>query len=174
MSCPIAWCSFSWEAFATLATGLTAVGAAVYIGRKQTEIQKKQADIQLQAIRADLFERRLENYETVRDLINSLLRNADEIDSGLEQRFFIAQREAQFLFNQKVNDGLSEIWNLCGELNAVALELRQNQISQGHAGVELPARKQAAFQALNAKYRELSSLYSEIRLDIETPSPAKH
>lgn len=172
MSCTIAWCSFSWEAFATLITGVAAVGAAIYIGRRQTEIQKKQADIQLQAIRANLFERRLENYETVRDLINSLLRNADEIDTGLQQQFFIAQREAQFLFSQKVYDGLSEIWNLCAELNAAALELRQSQMSGGHADVGLSAQKLAAFHALNAKYRELSGLYSEMKLDFETSNPA--
>ena len=50
--CSVAWCSFSWEAFATLTTGLLAVGGAIVIAKlqmhiltRQTEIADRQTDI---------------------------------------------------------------------------------------------------------------------------------
>jgi len=33
--CGIAWCAITWEAFATLATGVLAVGAAGFVGWRQ-------------------------------------------------------------------------------------------------------------------------------------------
>lgn len=40
------WLPFSWEAFATIFTGLAAVVGAIVIGLKQSKIAQKQADIQ--------------------------------------------------------------------------------------------------------------------------------
>ena len=72
------WNGFSWEAFATLATGVTAVVAATVIGLRQTDISAKQTkilDLQnklakesadrdyhilRQRFRLDLLDRRLE------------------------------------------------------------------------------------------------------------------
>jgi hypothetical protein len=42
----VEWLPFSWEAFATIFTGLAAVVGAVVIGLKQSKIAQKQADIQ--------------------------------------------------------------------------------------------------------------------------------
>lgn len=62
--------TFTWQAFATLVAGGSAVVGAVYVSRRQTAITARQADIQakqveLQALqlRAALFDRRIKVYD---------------------------------------------------------------------------------------------------------------
>jgi hypothetical protein len=43
------WQSIEWDALATFTTGLAAVGAAIYIGRRQINISAAQAEIQAKA-----------------------------------------------------------------------------------------------------------------------------
>lgn len=153
----IAWCDFTWQAFATLTTGALAVGGATWIGLRQVGIQNLK-------LRADLFDRRFRNYEAVRDFLNSVLSKPDEIDSLALSQFFVAQREARFLFGAKVCDGLSNIWTECGELNAISLEINSQYAQNGHAGVDLPQKKQAIYTKIDTKYRNLYKLYNEINL----------
>ena len=70
--CSVAWCSFSWEAFATLTTGLLAVGGAIVIAKlqmhiltrqteiadRQTDIAAGQAELERVKLRSELFDRR--------------------------------------------------------------------------------------------------------------------
>ena len=56
--CPIYWSAFSWEAFATLATGLAAVGGAVWILMRQQLSLDRQVELQELKLRSDLFDRR--------------------------------------------------------------------------------------------------------------------
>jgi hypothetical protein len=154
---PVNWSQFSWEAFATLLTGLAAVIAAWHIGRKQTAIQS-------QALRSDLFTKRLENYETVRDFMNSVLRTPGDIDPNLQNKFFTAQREARFLFSDHVWQGLDRIHELHSELHGLSCEMRQEIATQGHAGVSLPQLRHAAYKAYSHEYRNLHLLYSEMKL----------
>lgn len=154
----INWCGFSWEAFASLLTGILAVGAAWWVGRKQTQIQT-------QALKSDLFDRRLENYETVRDLVHAMLANPAEFDPILLNKFFTAKRQAYFLFSSRVNRGLDEIYDLCGNLNALQLQILSETALNGHSGSQLPQEKHEAFLALSARYRALPRLYDEMRLD---------
>jgi hypothetical protein len=161
----IDWCAFTWEAFATLAAGLAAVIAAWRLGKRQIAIQEKQLYLQAQSLKSELFERRLQNYETVRDLLNNILSTPDDIDPHLQSRFFVALREARFLFSANVYERLDEIWSLCVDLNALALQERQEISLNGHAGVELPQKKHDAYLAVNEKYKTLHETYAEMSLD---------
>ena len=42
---PIYWNQFSWEAFATLATGILAVAAAAWVGYGQLKLQRRQTEL---------------------------------------------------------------------------------------------------------------------------------
>ncbi|OYY79425.1 MAG: hypothetical protein B7Y43_03160 [Sphingomonas sp. 28-62-20] len=64
--CAIDWCSFTWQAFATLTTGLIAATGAIAIGWRQVGISRKVAELTLLAQREKLFDRLFELYETVR------------------------------------------------------------------------------------------------------------
>ncbi len=161
----IYWSEFSWEAFAALVTGLAAVIAAWRLGKRQTAIQDKQVELQAQALKSDLFARRLENYETVRDFLNSILSKPHDIDSHLQSRFFVALREARFLFSSNVYGRLDEIWNLCGELNVLELQVHQEITLNGHAGVDLPRVRHEAYLAVSGRYATLHEVYAEMSLE---------
>jgi hypothetical protein len=62
---PIAWSELSWEAFATLATGVLAVAAAAWVGAGQLRLQRRQTELLEAAERRsnDLF--LLENWSRV-------------------------------------------------------------------------------------------------------------
>ena len=83
---PIAWKEFSWEAFATLATGLAAVAGATWVGLRQLRISQRlietqQVQIDLASIASDreyamqqqefrlaLFEKRFQILEEFRPI----------------------------------------------------------------------------------------------------------
>lgn len=164
MACPITWCAFSWEAFATLFTGVSAVAGAVWVARGQTKIQKRQTEMQASALRSDLFDRRFENYESIRDFLSTFLRAPEEINFRNNEKFFIAKREARFLFSKKVWKGLEEIWLECIDLSSIASETNQSLVQEGYCNQELIERKVVLFNQVNAKYRTLHELYEEMNL----------
>lgn len=110
--CSIDWCSFTWQAFATLITGFAAVGGATFVGVRQHGLAKEQARIaDRQAttattaahvaklkLRADLFEKRMEVYLAVQEYLRAALStNQDKIwdaTPNLNRQLI----RAQFLF----------------------------------------------------------------------------
>lgn len=83
----INWSAFSWDAFATLATGLAAVFAAWRVGNRQVALlaeqqnfvnqQAEQArEIKLQELRISLIDRRSECIHIMRELTDVFFRNA--------------------------------------------------------------------------------------------------
>ena len=117
MTCSIAWCSFTWEAFATLVTGLAAVVAAFVLGRTQIAIQKKQTDIQEQTLQADLFERRYKVFQVAEQLLSEINREAGDPSRETKRNFAIAMGEAKFLFGTQVYEAMDEIWRKMSDLH---------------------------------------------------------
>lgn len=121
----------SWEAVATLITGIAAVAAAVYVGRRQTEIADRQVEIQSKLvkiealkIRAQLYEERRAVEEVAIDwMISTMMaghppRRAarlakDEVVSEneikLAQNFREAVIKSQHLFGPEVKKMMTEI-----------------------------------------------------------------
>ena len=71
--CSIAWCSLTWEAFATLLTGGLAVGAATVVGVRQLAISRRQIALEEHKFRVDLFDERFAVYEFVRKWLGFIL-----------------------------------------------------------------------------------------------------
>lgn len=114
----IDWYRFSWEAFATILTGLGALIAALVIGLRQVEIQRTQTQIQLRqtklaelALRKDLFEKRHAIYLATYHLLRAATRTTPkkEVDQIFHD-FAVAKDQAKFLFHQGVAERLEEIF----------------------------------------------------------------
>jgi hypothetical protein len=67
------WDYMSWEAAATLLTGLAAVLAAYSVGRRQGDISAGLLSIERLKVRTELFERRFAVYEQVRKWLSYIL-----------------------------------------------------------------------------------------------------
>lgn len=111
--CSVAWCSFSWEAFATLVTGILAVGAAVWIGQKQIKITNRQVALERLKMRSDLFDRRVEIYGAVRDWFQNFIANGGAENPEMQRRFREAIYMSEFLFRSEVTIRLRE-WYVLG------------------------------------------------------------
>lgn len=110
----------SWEAFATILTGVLAVGAATFVGLRQHQTIRRQADIQALALNASLFDRRMVIVAAFGEHANALKWRPEELD---EARRNLAEksREAAFLFPAVVMEIIDDAWSLstkigsCGE-----------------------------------------------------------
>lgn len=105
----------SWEAFATLFTGVAAVGGAMMIGRNQQKIIEGQAEIERLTLDASLFERRLKIVDSFNKLRRSLKWRASDPDDALAE-FAKESEVAVFLFPMATADLISEIWGVATKL----------------------------------------------------------
>lgn len=160
----IAWQDFSWEAFATLTTGLSAVGAAVYVARKQSEIQRAQVAIQDLELRSDLFERRYTVFDGVKFFLLEILRLADSPSHEAEQQFLIAMGEAKFLFNDSVVSSLDEIWKKACQFHALKQTMKHTYQAEGHYGEGNPQRAADAIAWFSERLKSLPSTFEALKL----------
>lgn len=159
----IAWCSFTWEAFATLVTGVLAVGAAYWVGRRQTEIQNRQANIQEAGLRSDLFDRRYRVFERTEQFIREIIQS-DEPSPGTQRDFVLAIGESRFLFNESVKSGLDEIWKNSVEFHALNKVMEQSYLTQGHYGDGNPEKRCVASVWFGERFFTLPDMFEELRL----------
>lgn len=174
--CSVIWCGLSWEAFATLFTGVLAVLAAVVVGRQQIGISAKQTDIldrqvrlQEMSLREALFERRMAVFNVVQLFLADVLRDG-VIRRSLESRFLEALGQIPLLFRPQVQEGVMAAYGTAKELNAL-----QDQIRAAEAGSEFPSTpdhlreaEHAARVALAAAVTKLAETFGdEIRLGAE-------
>jgi hypothetical protein len=148
----IEWSAFDWPSFATLMTGGFAVLAAYLVGRRQTDIQSRQADIQEAMLRSDLFDRRYNVFERAERFIREILQKADDPSPETQREFLIAMGEARFLFSPKVREGLDEIWR----------KQTQHHLHRVTAEHE---KEHVVFQWLAARFTNLPELFDEMKLD---------
>lgn len=122
----IQWYQFDWLSFSTLFTGIAAVAAAYLVGKKQTvisqnqnQILSRQVDLAESSLRASLFEKRLETYETAKDFIIFVMLQRYRIADrpALEKEFAAKIRESLFLFkDQRIYEQLNTLWKNAREL----------------------------------------------------------
>ena len=77
-------CDVDWQPIATLVTGLLAVGAALYVGRKQVEIATRQAGIAQQ--QAEVIARQVKLAELGPDAYGSYCRRVPMLVPFLPRR----------------------------------------------------------------------------------------
>ena len=85
-------CVIDWQAIATFFTGFAAVGAAFWIGRKQTRIQEA-------SIRLQLLEHRRESIATMQDIEAEFWREG-QLRPDVRQRFWRVYFDAELLFSR--------------------------------------------------------------------------
>ena len=174
MACPIAWSDFSWEAFATLATGLAAVIAAWNLGRKQIEIQKAQVDLQRLTLRSELFDRRYKLYEATRIFLFNIYKcKGDEQLSWTAdwtQNFLRALQESRILFSSGVFLGMDEIWRNAVDFSALQNEMARIYRKDGHYGDGNPARQSDGMIWFGERMDTLPDLFEELNLGTLTGS----
>lgn len=107
--CPIDWCAFTWEAFATLVTGVAVVGGAYVVGARQTKILDRQVALEEHKARADLFETRFAVYRQVREAMSLAITPEDGLWRPPEPMFEEAFDRARFLFRQEVIEALEAV-----------------------------------------------------------------
>lgn len=158
----IDWQAFDWQSFATLATGILAVGAAVAVGFRQSRITEQQNHIfEMQAtlaetsLKHDLFERRYKVYDAVRVFLLSILQHAQYPALEEEQGFLRAKHEAQFLFRRELQHFLQEIWQRSNSYRALKIEMAQIYDREGHYGDGNPEREFEMFNHFNQTYDRL-------------------
>lgn len=110
--CGVAWCSFSWEAFATLVTGLLAVGAAVWIGLKQMAITRRQVSLEQLKLRSELYDRRMEIYSATKEWLGAFIQGQGFPNDQRRQKFIDAVYTSEFLFRPEVSQRLRELYDL--------------------------------------------------------------
>lgn len=123
----IDWDGFTWEAFATILTGVLAVVAALIVGvrqggitSRQTDILESQSKLAELSLRHDLFERRYGVYVDVRDFLTYIVqqadyphRDAEHPERDLETKFFQAIGLSRFYFGSGVTERLRAIQSKC-------------------------------------------------------------
>lgn len=161
----IDWSAFTWEAFATLATGFLAVGAAIYVGRRQTGIAERQTRIQAEQValadltlRAGLFDRRLAVYRTTFDFVGHVVTHAERPTRELERSFLDARSQASFLFFDPVRQELKQIWDDVNAYTALKLVSAHLLKTEGHHG---------SSESIERTYELLTSLSARLdKLDV--------
>lgn len=167
----IYWSTFTWEAFATVATGILAVAAAAWVGRRQADIAARQTDILARQValdelklRTDLFDRRMVVYVATERLLARVLTEFDEKEREVERAFVLAMDQAGFLFRPAVKV----------ELRAIYKKFRLYRATQKRllAGLATADEEHEHFTWLSVKADHLSDVFGdELRLAMAEQLP---
>lgn len=101
----IVWTAFSWEAFATLVTGLAAVAAAWAVARKQGQIVERQVALQELTFRHEVFEKRAVIYNAIRRYIGEIVYSGKPSHPSFDmfKEYFNAVETVRFLFSKRLH-----------------------------------------------------------------------
>ncbi len=160
----INWYAFSWEAFATLATGFAAVFAAYQLGRRQVVIQETQAKLQELTLRSELFDRRYRIYERVKLNIDKLLAHAKPLEWTECSDLSRANLEASFLFDSETCTKIDEIVNRVFEFRKLNDEMQQTFQNSGHYGDGNPRLQSEQLKWFANRVGTLNLLFHQLKL----------
>ncbi|MDP1642615.1 MAG: hypothetical protein Q8L59_10565 [Phenylobacterium sp.] len=151
---PIDLASFSWEALATLVTGLAAVTAAAWVGRRQTAILASQAAVQRYDLIAKLFELRSAAYYDVRSHLSWVVAHSARPDAEQNAAFARAVERCRFLFPEALYEHVRDI------------DRRLDVYQRAHASVERRERRGEEFGDTLEKegdlFAEIATLLREL------------
>jgi hypothetical protein len=104
----------TWEAAATLTTGVLAVGAAIWVGHRQLAISDKQTviademrNLEVIKIKSDLFDRRMEVYTATYEWLCYWYIEG-EVPLEAKTAFRLARRQSGFLFRPELAEELND------------------------------------------------------------------
>lgn len=179
---PFTWDVFSQlaSALATLLTGAGAVAAAYVVGKRQADIQLKQADLQADQtkilssqliveqlrLRRDLFDERLKVYDNVRAWLSEVVEKSQTPEAGSELELGMAEAmdRSRFLFRSEVHPSLLKLQRL-----GMQVRKRQEELNQPSYMYALPslgfdpnAYKKTALKAAVAEVRKALDSLSDV------------
>lgn len=157
----ICWSCFTWDAFATLLTGVLAVAGAVWVGLRQTKILDRQTRLADLTFKSDLFEKRAAVFEATAEFLAEILRQAAYPDRDREVAFIHAMGQARFLFGAGVHDGLEEIRKRALNLAALKREMESTFAREGHYGDGNPDREYELLRWFDERFRTLTDLFGD-------------
>jgi hypothetical protein len=109
---------FDWGAFSTLVTGGLAVAGAIWVGLKQTKIQKLQTEIAYTTMRAEMYDRRIIVYSQVRAFAGMVWQDPSREKKEIYRNFFVALESSKFLFDDAVYDIANRIFHEMNSYNS--------------------------------------------------------
>ena len=111
--------ALTWDAVATLTTGILAVGSASLVAMKQVAIVRRQTLLQELSFRGDVFDKRMKVFNAVRAYMRMMMStSSNDYDTSADAVAFIeAAEEARFLFSKKLYLELSSIRTLAAEIH---------------------------------------------------------
>jgi hypothetical protein len=164
----IYWETFTWEAFATLLTGVSAVGGAVWVGLKQTaishrqtEILARQARIEELGLRSELFERRFAVYEATRRFLSEIVANDGRCSIETEQAFEIALNESNFLFCDDVQARLKTMWKTANAFFRSKIAMKNAYDRTGSYPQDVAEREHAQLTEISEAALDLPKLFGD-------------
>lgn len=177
--CGVVWCSFSWEAFATIFTGLAAVGGAYLIARLQLRNMDHQTTVERLKLRRDTFELRWEVYRATADWLRAWFQEGDRPTGEVDSNFLWAIEKSKFLFRPEVARQLNA-WHT-DAVTIHALGRRMERVDDAEVErlqarvVEAAARLEAAFSGIVPLFGEemaISELNTTLPPLPKPPRPA--
>jgi hypothetical protein len=121
----IHWEMFSWEAFATLMTGILAVGAASWVGWNQLQLQKRQTRLIENDLKIQLLDKRIVCVEQMREISDSWSRNTS-FSNEEWAKFYLLFRQAELLYPPRVTKKFDDT------MKAIFRQKQNNNRSQQH------------------------------------------
>ncbi len=100
-------CDLDWQAIATFATGILAVCAAIYIGRKQTIIQHRQTILIENDLKVQLLERRSACVSAMRKIFYAWQANV-RLEHQQWRDFYSLMDDVELLFPKEVYHDISK------------------------------------------------------------------
>ena len=162
----INWCAFSWEAFATLATGLAAVVAAWRVGRKQVMILDRQTAIQEQTLRSELFDKRFHVYRQARALLEYARFNIQPAPEELHNAYLQGMLESRFLFDDKVYSHLVKLRSDVSNFDRAAMELQDEMLTKNRSReIECRAAITKIHKSFADELEELPSVFYQLNIE---------
>jgi hypothetical protein len=172
--CAIAWCGFSWDAFAAILTGVLAVSAAWLVGRRQLAITSRQNDIldrqtELNelSVKHDLFDRRYAVYADVRDFLHFIVTSAGypdrnfEDERELELKFHQAVSLSRFYFGDDVRNQLEAMRKKTAAYAMLKHEMDQTFARERHYGEGNPEKEKELFDWVYQQLQGLPDLFGD-------------
>lgn len=170
--CDIDWCSFTWQAFATLTTGVIAAGGATIIGIKQVGISRKQAMVaegqkevaaaqaetaraalevaKAQALtarlaqRSNLFDRRYAIYETLIEYSHTSMSGDVHALIAMNTKIVDSFKKMKFLFPKSVQTEINEHMEQAEECSNAVM----SRLSDPAKGAEAKAARKKLHQSI--------------------------